>query len=52
MVLRQAALAAIAGILPGAVLAYEAGQAMQSLLAGVKPNDPATFLAAAAPCLP
>jgi putative ABC transport system permease protein len=51
MVLRRAAVVAIAGVLPGAVLAYEAGQAMQAMLAGVKPNDPATFLAAAALCL-
>jgi len=51
MVMRQAALVAIAGVVPGAVLAYEAGQAMQSLLAGVKPNDPATFFAAVALCV-
>ena len=51
MVLRQAALVAVAGVLPGAVLAYQAGLAMQALLAGVKPNDPATFLAAAALCV-
>jgi predicted permease len=51
MVLRQAALVSVAGILPGAVLAYQAGQAMQALLAGVKPNDPVTFLAAAGLCV-
>jgi len=51
MVLRQAAFVAVAGVLPGAIQAYQAGQAMQALLAGVKPNDPATFLAAAALCL-
>jgi len=51
MVLRQAAFVAVAGVLPGAVLAYQAGLAMQALLAGVKPNDPPTFLAAAALCV-
>jgi predicted permease len=51
MVLRQAAFVAVAGVLPGAVLAYQAGQAMQALLAGVKPDDPATFLAATALCV-
>jgi predicted permease len=51
MVLGQAAFVAVAGVLPGAVLAYQAGLAMQALLAGVKPNDPATFLAAAALCV-
>jgi predicted permease len=51
MVLRQAAFLTVAGVLPGAVLAYQAGQAMQSLLAGVRPNDPATFLAAVALCV-
>lgn len=51
MVLRQAAFVAVAGVLPGAVLAYQAGQAMQTLLAGVKPADPATFLGAAGLCV-
>jgi predicted permease len=51
MVLRQAALVAVAGVLPGAILAYQAGLAMQALLAGVKPNDPPTYLAAAALCV-
>jgi predicted permease len=51
MVLRQAVLVAAVGVIPGAVLAYQAGLAMQSLLAGVKPNDPATFLTAAALCV-
>jgi len=51
MVLRQAAFVALAGVVPGAVLAYEAALAMQALLAGVKPNDPPAFLAAAALCV-
>jgi predicted permease len=51
MVVRQAAWVSLAGVVPGAVLAYQAGLAMQALLAGVKPNDPATFLAAAALCV-
>ena len=51
MVLRQAAFVAVAGVVPGAILAYQAGLAMQALLAGVKPNDPPTFLAAAALCV-
>jgi predicted permease len=51
MVLRQAAFVALAGVLPGAILAYQAGLAMQALLAGVKPDDPATYLAAAALCV-
>jgi predicted permease len=51
MVLRQAVLVAVVGVIPGAVLAYQAGLAMQSLLAGVKPNDPATFLTAAGLCV-
>lgn len=51
MVLRQAVLVAAAGVIPGALLAYQAGLAMQSRLAGVKPNDPAAFLTAAALCV-
>ena len=51
MVLGQAAFVAMAGVVPGAILAYQAGLAMQALLAGVKPDDPATFLAAAALCV-
>jgi putative ABC transport system permease protein len=50
MVLRQGVLLALAGIVPGLALAFGAGRAMQSLLAGVKPGDPLTFLAAAGLC--
>jgi predicted permease len=51
MVLRQAVFVSVAGILPGALLAYQAGKAMQALLAGLKPNDPETFVAAAGLCV-
>ena len=51
MVLRQGALLAAAGVIPGAALAYAAGRAMASLLAGLDPGDPRTFLAAVALCL-
>ncbi len=51
MVLRQGALLAAAGIVPGIVLAYAAGRAMEALLAGVKPTDGVTFLSATGLCL-
>jgi predicted permease len=51
MVLRQGMLLSVAGLLPGVALAYAAGRAMQSLLAGVKPADTVTFAAAVALCL-
>jgi len=51
MVLRQGALLAAAGAIPGAALAYLAGRAMASLLAGLDPGDLATFLAAVGLCL-
>jgi putative ABC transport system permease protein len=50
MVLRQGGLLALAGIAPGLALAFAAGRAMGSLLAGVKPGDPLTFLAVAGLC--
>jgi predicted permease len=43
MVVRQGALLAAAGILPGAVIAYAAGRAMAGLLAGVQAADALTF---------
>ena len=46
MVLRRGLLLAAFGVIPGAALAYAAGRAMESLLAGVHPSDPATFAAA------
>jgi len=39
------------GIVLGAVLAYGAGNQLQALLAGVKPNDAATFASAVGLCL-
>jgi predicted permease len=47
MVLRQGALLAICGSVPGVILAYAAGEALQALLAGVPPGDPATLAAVA-----
>jgi predicted permease len=48
MILRQGVALAAFGVLPGVVLAYAAGRAMQALLAGVQPGDLTTFLSAAA----
>jgi putative ABC transport system permease protein len=46
MVLREALQMAAVGLVLGLVLAYTAGRAMEALLAGVRPADAATFLAA------
>jgi putative ABC transport system permease protein len=51
MVLRQAAVLSVAGVLPGVALAYVAGRAMQGLLAGIRPADIETFGAVAVLCL-
>ncbi|HJQ10094.1 MAG TPA: ABC transporter permease [Gemmatimonadaceae bacterium] len=51
LILRQGAVLAVAGVLPGLVIAYAAGRAMQSLLAGVQPSDPVTFAAAGILCV-
>jgi predicted permease len=51
MVMRQGALLAAAGVIPGLMIAYIAGRSMQSLLAGVEPADVVTFGAAAALCV-
>jgi predicted permease len=50
MVLRQGVLLALAGIVPGLALAFATGRMLESLLAGVKPGDRLTFLAAAGLC--
>jgi ABC-type antimicrobial peptide transport system permease subunit len=50
MVLLEGVALAIAGIIPGVAIAYAAGRAMQALLAGVTPGDPATFAIAAVLC--
>ncbi len=51
MVLRQGATLALSGLVPGLALAYIAARLLQSLLAGVRPDDAATFSIAAALCL-
>jgi predicted permease len=51
MVLRQGALLAAAGVVPGVALAYAAGRAMAALLAGLNPGDAPTLLAAVGLCL-
>jgi putative ABC transport system permease protein len=48
IVLREALTMAAAGLVLGLVLAYGAGRGMEALLAGVRPADGATFLAAIA----
>jgi predicted permease len=50
MVLRQGALLALAGLVPGLALAYVAAKLLESLLAGVRPADVLTFSTAAAIC--
>jgi putative ABC transport system permease protein len=50
MVLREGAMLAFAGVIPGVALAYAAGRAMQSLLFGVRPADPLTVLVAIVLC--
>jgi predicted permease len=51
LILRQGIVLAAAGVLPGLAIAYAAGRAMQSLLAGVQPTDPVTFAAAGVLCV-
>jgi putative ABC transport system permease protein len=46
MVLRDAVAMAGVGVVLGLVLAYGAGRGLEALLAGVRPGDAATFLAA------
>jgi putative ABC transport system permease protein len=50
MVMRQGMLLAGGGVAAGLVLAYASARAIESLLAGVKPGDPVTFLSVAALC--
>ena len=50
MVLREGMWLAVAGIVPGAALAYAAGRGMEALLAGVKPGDAVTFATAIILC--
>jgi predicted permease len=51
MVMREGLVLALAGIIPGAALAYAAGRAMQALLVGVNPGDALTFMSAIALCV-
>jgi len=51
MVLRRGMLLALAGALPGLALAYAAARGLESLSAGVQPEDAATFAIAAAVAL-
>jgi ABC-type antimicrobial peptide transport system permease subunit len=51
LVLGKGALLAVAGLLPGLILAYFAAKLLESLLAGVKPADMVTFSTAAGLCL-
>jgi predicted permease len=51
MVLGRSALLATIGTGAGLVLAHASGRLMESLLAGVKPDDPVTFIAAISLCM-
>jgi predicted permease len=51
MIMKQGAILAAAGVIPGLILAYLAGRSMQSLLAGVEPSDVLTFGAAGVLCI-
>ena len=46
MIVRRSVILALAGVIPGVALAYVAGRSMEALLAGVKPADAPTMLAA------
>ena len=48
MVLRDGVILAAIGIIVGSAVAFAAGKTMESLLAGVRPGDPQTFLIAIA----
>jgi predicted permease len=50
MVLRKGATLAVAGLIPGVVLAYIAARLLESLLAGVTPGDLTTFSLATGLC--
>jgi putative ABC transport system permease protein len=51
MVLRQGAVLAVTGLLPGLALSYVAARLLETLLAGVRPADALTFSTAIALCL-
>jgi len=49
-ILRQSAVLALCGVMPGVAIGYAGGRAMESLLVGVTPADGLTFAVAAALC--
>jgi predicted permease len=51
MILREGLVLGFAGLLPGVLIAYAAGRAMQALLVGVEPGDATTFGVAVLLCL-
>jgi len=51
MVMRRAVVLAAAGAIPGVIIAYVAGRAMEGLLAGIRPADGVTFVTAALLCI-
>jgi len=51
MIVRQGAVLAGVGVMPGIVLAYAAGRAMEGLLAGARPGDALTFASAIGLCV-
>jgi putative ABC transport system permease protein len=52
MVVRHGGRLALAGVVPGLILAYAAGKAMQALLAGLPPADLTTFVLRAVRVVP
>jgi predicted permease len=50
LVMRQAVVLTVAGLVPGVLLAYLAGHALQAVLVGVRPGDVATFATAVTAC--
>ncbi|MEO7085970.1 MAG: ABC transporter permease [Gemmatimonadaceae bacterium] len=50
MFLREGLLLGLGGLLPGVLVAYAAGRAMQALLVGIRPGDPVTIVAGVALC--
>ncbi len=49
-ILKQSAMLALCGVVPGVAIGYAGGRAMESLLVGVTPADGLTFAVAAALC--
>jgi putative ABC transport system permease protein len=49
-ILKQSAVLALCGVVPGVAIGYAGGRAMESLLVGVTPGDGVTFAVAAALC--